>query len=235
MSSLISWRASGESRWWDISPPLSYAPRRPRLAARRGLLWPESLPARQPWPIRLRLAAFVILAALGDASQDYLADVISDELIGDMVSVPMKLLRKEQSLVLWCFSASLLLSSCGGAGPECGSLDTRNSVVKIVSDDNNNKLVNYAVKNSSSVAAMVGDTKSEAEKLAIWEKARQGAVYRLDDTVLMNSRNRAAHEVTCIGLLYVTVADATAQKELEFKVKQTADGKIIVSVNPFLF
>ena len=152
------------------------------------------------------------------------------------MSIPMKLLRKEQSLVLWCFSASLLLSSCGGAGPECDSLDTRNSVVKIVSDDNNNnKLVNYAVKNSSSVAAMVGDTKSEAEKLGIWEKARQGAVYRLDDTVLMNSRNRAAHEVTCIGLLYVTVADATAQKELEFKVKQTADGKIIVSVNPFLF
>ena len=150
------------------------------------------------------------------------------------MSISMKLFRKEQSLVLWCFTASLLLSSCGGAGPECGSLDTRNSVVKIVSDDNNNALVNYAVKNSSSVAAMV-DTKSEAEKLEIWEKARQGAVYRLDDTILMNSRNRAAQEVTCSGLLSVTVADVTAQKEVEFKVKQTADGKIIVSVNPFLF
>src|SRR5712672_2296051 len=146
----------------------------------------------------------------------------------------MKLLRKEQSLALWCFSASLLLSSCGGAGPECGSLDadTRNSVVKIVSDNSNNKLVNFAVKNSSSVAAMV---KSEAEKLEIWEKARQGAVYRLDDTILMNPSNRTGQEVTCIGLLYVTVADVTAQKEVEFKVKQTADGKIIVSVNPFLF
>jgi hypothetical protein len=149
---------------------------------------------------------------------------------GDIVTISMKLLRKEQSLVLWCF-----LSSCGGAGPECESLDTRNSVVKIVSDDNNNKLVNYAAKNSSSVAAMVGDSKSEAEKLGIWEKARQSAVYRLDDTILMNSRNQAAQEVTCTGLLYVTVADATAQKEVEFKVKQTADGKIIVSVNPFLF
>jgi hypothetical protein len=149
---------------------------------------------------------------------------------GDIVSISMKLLRKEQSLVLWCF-----LSSCGGAGPGCDSLDTRNSVVKIVSDDNNNKLVNYAAKNSSSVAAMVGDSKSEAEKLGIWEKARQSAVYRLDDTILMNSRNQAAQEVTCTGLLYVTVADATAQKEVEFKVKQTADGKIIVSVNPFLF
>jgi hypothetical protein len=146
----------------------------------------------------------------------------------------MRLFRKEQSLVLWCFTASLLLSSCGGAGPECGSLDTRNSVVKIASDDNNNALVNYAVKNSSSVAAMV-DTKSEAEKLGIWEKARQGAVYRLDDTIFMNSRNRAAQEVTCSGLLYVTVADVTAQKEVGFKVKQTPDGKIIVSVNPFLF
>ena len=114
-------------------------------------------------------------------------------------------------------------------------MDARNSVVKIVSDDTNNKLVNYAVKNSSSVAAMVGDTKSEAEKLEIWEKARQGAVYRLDDTILTNSRNQAAQEVTCIGLLYVTVADTTAQKEVKFNVKQSPDGKIIVSVNPFLF
>jgi hypothetical protein len=150
------------------------------------------------------------------------------------VIMPVKPLGRKQLLFLWCFTASVLLSNCGGVGPECSSLDTRNSVVKIVSDDNNNALVNYAVKNSSSVAAMV-DTKSEAEKLEILEKARQGAVYRLDDTILMNSRNRAAQEVTCIGLLYVTVEDVTAQKEVEFKVKQSADGKIIVSVNPFLF
>jgi hypothetical protein len=51
----------------------------------------------------------------------------------------------------------------------------------------------------------------------------------------MNSRDRAAQEVTCTGLLYVTVADVTAEKEVEFKVKQTLDGKIVVSVNPFLF
>jgi hypothetical protein len=139
-----------------------------------------------------------------------------------------------QPLVLGCLSVFLLLSGCGGTEPECDSLDTRNSVVKIVSDDNNNALVNYAAKNSSSVAAMVDD-KSEAEKSAIRENARQAAVYRLDDTILMNSRTRAAQEVTCIGLFYVTVADATAQKEVEFRVKQTADGKSIVSVNPFLF
>jgi len=81
---------------------------------------------------------------------------------------------------------------------------------------------------------MVG-TKPEAEKLGIWEKATQGAVYRLDDTTVVNSRNRAGQEVSCSGLLYVTVADVTAEKEIEFKVKRTAEGKTIISVNPFLF
>jgi hypothetical protein len=46
-----------------------------------------------------------------------------------------------------------------------------------VSDDSNNALVNYAVKTSDAVAAKVGNTNTEADKLAILEKARQGAVY----------------------------------------------------------
>jgi hypothetical protein len=108
-------------------------------------------------------------------------------------------------------------------------------VVKIISDDSNNALVNYAVKNSSSVAAMVSNTNTEAEKLAIWEKARQGAVYRLDDAILTNSRNRATRTVTCSGLLYVSVGDTIAQKQVDFKVEQTTDGKMSVSVDPFLF
>jgi hypothetical protein len=152
----------------------------------------------------------------------------------NIVSNPMKLFREQEAL-LGCFSVLLLLSGCGGAEPECDSLDTRNSVVKIISDDSNNALVNYAVKNSSSVAAMVSHSNTEAEKLAIWEKARQGALYRLDDTILTNSRNRATRAVTCSGLLYVTVAETTAQKEVEYKVEQTADGKMFVSVSPFLF
>ena len=141
----------------------------------------------------------------------------------------------EARTVLGCCPVLLLLSGCGEATPECDSLDTRNTVVKVISDDSNNALVNYAAKNSSVVAAMVSNAGTESEKLAILEKARQDAAYRLDDTILLNSRNRAAQEVTCIGLLYVTVADATAQKEVDFKVKQTADGKMFVSVNPFLF
>jgi hypothetical protein len=66
----------------------------------------------------------------------------------------------------------------------------------------------------------VSNTNTEAEKLAIWEKARQGAVYRLDDTILTNSRNRATRAVTCSGLLYVTVVDTIAQKQVDFKVEQ---------------
>jgi hypothetical protein len=147
----------------------------------------------------------------------------------------MKLFRTEHSLVLSCFAIAFFLSSCGGAGSDCSSLDIRNSVVKIVSGDSNNALVAYAVKNSSSIAAMVSNTTSEAEKLRIWEKATQGAAYGMDDTIIVNSKNRAAQEVSCRGLLYVTVEDTTAQKEVEFKVKRAADGKIIVSVDPFLF
>jgi hypothetical protein len=147
----------------------------------------------------------------------------------------MKPFRKKQLLALWWFSVLLLLNGCGGAEPECDSLDTHSSVVKIISDNSNNALVNYAVKNSSSVAAMVSNTNTEAEKLAILEKARQGAVYSLDDTILTNSRNRATRAVTCSGLLYVTVGDTIAQKQVDFKVERTTDGKMSVSVDPFLF
>jgi hypothetical protein len=147
----------------------------------------------------------------------------------------MKLFRKSQPLASWWFSVLLLVNGCGGAETGCDSLDTRTSVVKIISDDSSNALVNYAVRNSSSVAAMVSNANTEAEKLAVWENARQGAVYRLDDTILTNSRNRATGAITCSGLLYVTVGDTTAQKQVDFKIERTTDGKISVSVNPFLF
>jgi hypothetical protein len=141
----------------------------------------------------------------------------------------------ERRTVLGCCPALLLLSGCGEATPECGSLDARKTVVKVISDDSNNALANYAAKNSSVVAAMLSNAKTEVEKLAILEKARQDAAYRLDDAIRTNSINNAKRTVTCTGLLYATVEDATAQKELDFKVEQTADGKISISVSPFQF
>jgi flagellar basal body-associated protein FliL len=151
-----------------------------------------------------------------------------------IVTIPMKHFR-EGEVVLGCLPVLLLLSGCGGATPECDSLDTRSTVVKIISDDSNNALVNYAVKNSSAVAAMLSNTNTEAEQSAIWEKARQGAAYRLDDTIRTNSRSKAKRAVTCTGLLYATVEDVTAQKEVDFRVEQAADGKVSISVSPFQF
>ena len=145
----------------------------------------------------------------------------------------MNLSREKQSSVLWCFPVLLSLSGCGETGPECGSSDARNFVVRTVADNRNNPLLDFAVKNSDSVDEKVSHANSEAEKTAILEQAKQDASYSLDDTIVMNSRTvRAA---ACTGLLYVKVGDTVAQKEVEFKVEQTADGKISVSVSPFLF
>jgi hypothetical protein len=153
---------------------------------------------------------------------------------GIIVSIPIRHVRERQ-LAFGYLPVLLLLSGCGGTEPECDSLDTRHSVIKIVSDDSNNALVNYAAKNSSAVEARLSKTNSEAERSAILEKARQGAAYRLDDTIRTNSTNKAKRTVTCSGLLYATVEDATAQKQVDFKVEQSADGNVSVSVSPFQF
>ena len=129
-----------------------------------------------------------------------------------------------------------MLSGCGGAEPECDSLDTRNLVVKIVSGDSNNALVNYAAKNSSVVQARVNKASTEAEKLTIWETARQGAAYKLGETTSTNLKSKdRGGAATCSGSLSATVEDATAQKQVDFKVEQTPDGNVSVSVSPFQF
>jgi hypothetical protein len=142
---------------------------------------------------------------------------------------------RERQTALWSLPVLLLLSGCGGAESECDSLDTRNSVVKIVSGDNNNALVNYAAKNSSVVEARVNKASTEAEKLAIWETARQGAAYKLGEAISTSLKSKDRRAVTCSGLLSATVEDATAQKQVDFKVEQTPDGNVSVSVSPFQF
>ena len=81
---------------------------------------------------------------------------------------------------------------------------------------------------------MVSSTNTEIEKMAICEHARQGAVYRLDDTIL-KFKNRATGAIACSGLLDVTIGDTTAQKQVDFKIERTTDGKMSGSVDPFLF
>jgi hypothetical protein len=147
----------------------------------------------------------------------------------------MKPLAKAHFPVLGCFSVLLTLSGCGGPELECDSPQARNSVLRIIADDHNNALVNYAAKSSDTVAAKMTRANGQADKSAILEMAKRGAVYKLGDTIVMRSRDRAAHAVTCGGILDVTVEDATAEKEVGFTVKQTTDGGIVVSVEPFRF
>lgn len=141
----------------------------------------------------------------------------------------------ERQTVLWSLPVLLFLSGCGGAEPECASLDARNSVVKMVANDTHNALVDYAAKNSSTVEARVNGASTETQKLAILEQARQGASYSLDPTIITNSKSRDKRVATCSGLLYATVEDATAEKQVDFTVEQGPDGKLSVSVNPFRF
>jgi hypothetical protein len=79
------------------------------------------------------------------------------------------------------------------------------------------------------------DEQADAEQRAIWEKAKQDAVYALDDTILTNSKDRKTQTVTCSGLVYVKVGNTAAQKEVEFKVERKPDGRMSVSVDRFLF
>ena len=140
--------------------------------------------------------------------------------------------RKPRSAL--CFPVLLLLlSGCGETGPDCGSPEARSSVVRSVADNSNNPLLNFAVQNSDAVDERMRKANSPAEKSAIFEKAKQDAIYSLDDTIVVNSKKAGAS--SCTGLMYVKVGDTVAQKEVEFRVEQTADGKISVSVSPFLF
>jgi hypothetical protein len=141
----------------------------------------------------------------------------------------------EREAILWSLSVLLFLSGCGGAELECDSSDTRNSVLKIVSDDSNNALVNYAARYSSAVQVRINNASTESEKLAIWEKARQSASYSLGDAISTNSKSKDKRAVTCSGLLSATVEGTTAQKQVDFKVEQMPDGKVSVSVSPFRF
>jgi len=141
----------------------------------------------------------------------------------------------ERQSVLSSLLVLLLLSGCGGAEPQCDSSDTRKSVVSVVSSDNHNPLVNYAAKNSSAVQAKLSNASTDAEKSEIMEQAEQRGSYALGDTISTNSKSRDRREVTCSGELSATVDDATAHKQVDFKVEKAPDGKMSVSVTPFKF
>ena len=74
-------------------------------------------------------------------------------------------------------------------------------------------------------------TNAFKEKNAIWESAKQFAVYTID-TIRMDSRNSVTHAVACSGKLHIRLKDIEAEtfEDLRFKVEKTTDGKTYVSI-----
>ena len=86
---------------------------------------------------------------------------------------------RKRPLILWSFPFLIFLGGCD-AKPECDSFETRNAVLKIVSDDHNNALIEYAAKNSN--ATKSSDANSEAEK-----SKQQQPLYPLGEKIVTTS------------------------------------------------
>jgi hypothetical protein len=133
---------------------------------------------------------------------------------------------RERSLVFWSFPFLAIVSGCG-ATPECDSPETRNAVLKIVSDDHRNPLVNFAAKNSNV------DNGSEAGKPANSESEKP--LYLLGETIVTTSTSQDKGTLTCSGSISATVGKTKASKEVHFTVQKSPDGNLSVSVEPFKF
>lgn len=151
----------------------------------------------------------------------------------DLVNSSLRHLRARR--FIWIVPVLPLLSGCGGAEPDCNSADARASVLKTVSGDNHNALADYAVKHSEALQKKVNAASTEADKSAISAQARQSAVYRLSDQITTNSKGKDKRTATCSGMLFATVESDIVQKQVDFRVEQTPDGKLAVSVSPFQF
>jgi hypothetical protein len=133
---------------------------------------------------------------------------------------------RKPSAVFWSFPFLFFLGGCD-ARPECDSVETRNAVLQIVSDDHKNALAEYAAKNPNVAKS------DNANPVA--EKSQQEPLYRLGEQMVTTSTSDNKRTLKCSGSLSVTVGDTKASKQVDFTVQQSSDGKITVSVAPFQF
>jgi hypothetical protein len=131
----------------------------------------------------------------------------------------------KRSTVFWSFPFLIFLGACG-AKPECDSFETRNAVLKTISDDHQNALAEYAAKRSNVTKS--SDVIPEAEK------SKQQPLYVLGEKIVTTSTSADKRTLKCSGSISATVGDTKASKEINFTVQQS-DGKITVSVDPFQF
>jgi hypothetical protein len=132
---------------------------------------------------------------------------------------------RKQSITLYSCSFLIFLGGCS-AKPECDSFETRDAVLKTVSDDHTNALGKYAAKISKTKP---NDTSSESEK------PQQRPLYLLGEKIVTTSTSEDKQTLTCSGSISVTVDDTKASKEIDFTVQRMPDGKMSVSVTPFQF
>ena len=132
---------------------------------------------------------------------------------------------RKRPTVFWSLPFLIFLGGCD-AKPECDSFETRNAVLKTVSEDHKNALAEYAAKSSN--LAKSSDANSEAEK------SKQQPLYVLGEKIVTTSTSKDKRTLKCSGSISATVGDTKASKEVNFTVQQS-DGKITVSVDPFQF
>jgi hypothetical protein len=132
---------------------------------------------------------------------------------------------RRRPTVFWSLPFLIFLGGCD-AKPECDSFETRNAVLKTVSEDHKNALAEYAAKSSN--LAKSSDVNSEAKK------SKQQPLYVLGEKIVTTSTSKDKRTLKCSGSISATVGDTKASKEVNFTVQQS-DGKIAVSVEPFQF
>jgi hypothetical protein len=120
---------------------------------------------------------------------------------------------------LWTLPFLILLSGCGGAEPECDTIETRRAVLQSVSDDHNNPLVAFAERDST-MTAMLKDSRP---------------LYQLGQKIVTTAKKDSKRTLQCSGAISVSVGDTKATKEIEFSVQRASDGNISVAVVPFQF
>jgi hypothetical protein len=131
------------------------------------------------------------------------------------------------SIVLGSFCFLTSLGGCS-ATPECDSFETRDAVLKSVSDDHNNALGKFAAKTASNSASP--DASSETETIN-----QQRPLYLLGEKLVPTSTSADKKTLRCSGAISVTVGDTKATKEIDFTVQRSSNGKVSVSVTPFEF
>jgi hypothetical protein len=138
----------------------------------------------------------------------------------------------KQSIVFWSFPLLIILSGCN-AKVECDSPETRDAVLKIVSDDHSNALATYAAKNSNVVEEDASNKGLKGEQSAKSESVKP--LYLLGEKIVTTSVSGDQRTLTCSGPMSVIVGDTKASKEVNFTVQRAPDGKMSVSVAPFQF